>query len=80
MFAFETIDVEASEEPSEAALAIERDPRAPPADSMLAVETKNVKISEDLSAVAGMRGRNPPAPPGDPIFEVRNFLKFLGLK
>ena len=53
----------------------------PNADPMFEVETMNVKISQEPSEEAALAiDRSPQAPPADPKFEVRNFLKSLGLK
>ena len=52
----------------------------PNADPMLEVEIVNVKVSQEPSEAALAIDRSPPAPPADPMFEVRNFLKSLGLR
>jgi hypothetical protein len=53
----------------------------PNADPMFEVETMNVKISQEPSEeTALVIDQSPQAPPADPKFEVRNFLKSLGLK
>jgi hypothetical protein len=79
MFRFET-NIAVSQEPSGAPLAIERDPAAPSDGPMIESEPMNVKTPEEPSAAAPTTDRKPPAPPDDPIFEIRNFLKILGLK
>ena len=74
------VNVKVSQEQSEAALAIDRSPQTPPASLMPEVEIVSVKVSQEPSEAALAIDRSPQAPPANPIFEVRNFLKSLGLK
>ena len=59
-------------------------PSAP--NSTTEVEIINGQISQEPSAAdhatdrCAQLARDPQAPPADPMFEARNFLKFLGLK
>jgi hypothetical protein len=66
----ENLNVKISREPSEAAHAIDRSAQA------LEFDVMNIKASQEQSETA----RDPQEPPADPMFEARNFLKFLGLK
>jgi hypothetical protein len=73
-------NVEACREPSEAALATDRNPPVPAADQAPEVAIANVDISQGPSEAAPAMDGSPQAPPANPMFDAGNFLKFLGLK
>jgi uncharacterized protein YneF (UPF0154 family) len=70
------MSVQVSQKPSE---AMERDSQERPSVSTAQVETMNVNMPQAPSEAAFTPVPSFPAPPAEPIFEVRNFLKRLGL-
>jgi hypothetical protein len=79
MFKIRIMSVEVSQKPSEELPAMERDSQERPPVSTTQVETTNVNMPQAPSEAAFTPDPSFPAPPAEPIFEVRNFLKRLGL-
>jgi hypothetical protein len=80
IFEVNILNVKVSQEPSEAALAIDRTPQASSADPMSEVEIMNIKVSQEPSEATLTIDRNHEAPPVAPMSQAKSFLKFLGRK